>query len=76
MSRYQYRRQRRGYYRRGRSSSFKSVVRTGGRAARFGGRAASRVGMGVLKFGTKAASHVIVAGISTIGRVIRSISRG
>ncbi len=76
MSRYGYRRYRRRYYRRRRGSSFKSVVRTGGRVARFGGRAASRVGMGVLKFGTKAASHVIVAGVSTVGRVIRSLSKG
>lgn len=76
MARYHYRGYRRRHYRRQRSSSFKSVVRTGGRAARFGGRAASRVGMGVLKFGTKAASHVIVAGVSTVGKVIRSLSRG
>jgi len=76
MSRYRYRRYRRRYYRRRKSSSFGSAVRTGGRVARFGGRAASRVGMGVLKFGTRAASHVIVAGVSTVGRVIRSLSKG
>ena len=76
MSRYRYRRYRRKYYRRRRTSSFKSAVRTGGRVARFGGGVLGRVGMGTLKFGTKAASHVIVAGVSTAGKVIRSLSKG
>jgi hypothetical protein len=44
--------------------------------ARFGGKVVSTVGFGALKFGTKVASHLLVTGVSTAGKVIRSLSRG
>ena len=53
----------------------KSVIRTGGKVVRFGGRTVGRVGMGALKFGTKAASHVIVTGVGTLAKIGRSIAR-
>jgi len=66
----------RRHYRRYTSYKRNSGSRTASRAARFAGRAVGRVGFGTLKFGTRVASHIIVAGVGTAAKVIRSIARG
>lgn len=79
MARYRYRRywgHRRGYYRKRRKSTLNSVMKTGSRVTRFGVNTTGRVVTGAAKWGSKAASHVIVAGASTISKIFRNIFRG
>jgi hypothetical protein len=66
---------RRGYSYRRHGSSLRSAARSAERVARFGGRTVGRASLGILKFGTKAASHLIVGGVSTACKIIRSVSR-
>jgi hypothetical protein len=62
-------------YRHYRTYRRNSGFRSAGKVVRFTGRTAGRVGMGVLRFGTKAASHILVASVSTLGKIIRTVAK-